>query len=281
MRKFTTANQQPPHLEVFLYKKRKGNMKLNENKQIIIAGPCALESREHAQSTVRGAGLLGISILRLNLWKPRTRPGFEGVGEKGIPWIQEVAEQGFTPAMEVITPQQADVLMEAVLAKFPHAALVLWIGSRNQNHLVQREIGQAVAGESRVSLMLKNQPWRDQDHWEGMAEHVQNGGATKEQLVLCHRGFAPQEKANSELRNVPDVEMALRVKEKLGLPLVLDPSHIGGKSALVKNLVREFSQIPEIDGQIIEVHPEPSSAATDTKQQLSWSELQELLEKKV
>lgn len=256
-------------------------MKINEKKQTIIAGPCALESRDHAHITMQQAGLLGISILRLNLWKPRTKPGFEGVGEKGIPWIQEAAEQGFTPAMEVITPLQAELLMEEVLAKFAHARLLLWIGSRNQNHLVQREIGQVIAGDPRASLMLKNQPWRDKEHWRGMVEHVKDGGASNDQLLLCHRGFAPWDKAKSQTRNVMDLDMALELKTEVGLPLVLDPSHIAGKKEQVKSLIKKLQTAEDVDGQIIEVHPDPEKAKTDASQQLHWSELGETLRKEV
>ncbi len=251
-----------------------------ENRQRIIAGPCALESREHAELTVDQAKKHGVQTIRMNLWKPRTRPGFEGVAKHGIPWVVAAAEQGITPAMEVIMPEHVDLLMEEILGKLPHATLLLWIGSRNQNHIIQRDIGKAVAGEPRVELMIKNQPWRDINHWGGIVSHVLHGGAAEEQLLLCHRGFAPWSKGLDEMRNIPDMEMALSLKRTLGIPLIMDPSHIGGQVELVKKLIQEFSIIPEIDGQIIEVHPDPTQAKTDASQQLTWTELAELLPNK-
>ncbi|MEO8582089.1 MAG: hypothetical protein ABI425_05975 [Patescibacteria group bacterium] len=249
----------------------------NENAQRIIAGPCSLESEEHAKLTIEGAKNSGINTIRMNLWKPRTKPGFEGMGDNGVPWVREAAEQGLIPALEVIVPEHVDLLMEEVLAKVPHATLLVWIGSRNQNHIVQRDIGRAVAGEDRIELMVKNQPWRDKDHWRGIVEHAIDGGAALRQMLLCHRGFAPWDKSSSETRNILDWEMAADLKNELGIPLIMDPSHIGGKSEKVKELIKQFSLLPGIDGQIIEVHPEPQSALTDAKQQLTWSELNSLI----
>lgn len=249
-------------------------MNRNRLEKQIIVGPCALESREHAQETIRNAQALGIQTIRMNLWKPRTRPGFEGVGKHGLPWVKEAAEQGMTPAMEVITAEHAELVMNAVL-RHPHTTLLLWIGSRNQNHLVQQQIGQAVAGEPRVNLMLKNQPWKDETHWKGIVEHVIHGGADPSQLLLCHRGFAPQ--SETSLRNAPDLAMAERMRNELNLPMILDPSHIGGKKDLVIKLAQEFAHLPWVDGQIIEVHPNPNEAKTDAKQQLSWEDLAALL----
>lgn len=252
-------------------------MNNTHKEQIIIAGPCAAESREQVQTTVTNAKAAGISIARMNLWKPRTRPGFEGVGEQGLPWTREAAEQGITPAMEVILPKHLELLMEEILVHVPHATLLVWIGSRNQNHIVHRELGRLIAGESRVSLMVKNQPWRDEGHWNGIIEHVLDGGATINQLLLCHRGFTPWDKSQTPMRNVPDLEMAEQLRNELGIPMIMDPSHIGGSKEFVKKLAIQFARLPWVDGQMIEVHPNPEHAKTDAKQQLTWSDLVELL----
>lgn len=244
--------------------------------KLIIAGPCALESQEHGEITVAQAHQSGIQTVRMNLWKPRTQPGFEGVGEAGLPWVVEAAQSGLEVAIEVMNAEQAELVMEEVLGKVPHATLLLWLGARNQNHLIQREVGGVIAGEDRVRLMLKNQPWRDEAHWVGMVEHVVSGGANQDQLLLGHRGHAPQDKATAPMRNIPDLEMAQRVRAELALPLIMDPSHIGGSVALVKQLASEYALEDWIDGQIIEVHPDPKNAKTDAQQQLTWDELREL-----
>lgn len=243
----------------------------NKEKKLIL-GPCALESRRHMHQTVANAQQRGIEIARLNLWKPRTKPGYEGVGEEGLPWITEASEAGITPAMEVLLPNHVELLLNAVAQ-----SLVVWIGSRNQNHLVLRDIGMAVAGEDRIKLMVKNQPWRDKNHWRGMIEHLLCGGASQEQIWLCHRGFAPWDKSDTPLRNIPDWKMAEELRTETGLPMIADPSHIGGKREKVKLLMKELLDVPWVDGIIAEVHPDPDHAVTDIGQQMSWSDIDELL----
>lgn len=246
---------------------------MNEN--IIIAGPCAVESLDQVQKTIAGALELEIDTIRLNLWKPRTTPGFDGVGAAGISWVKEAVHQNLRVAMEVLLPEHAEFLMNEILAIHPQATLLLWIGSRNQNHLVQRDIGSAVAGENRVKLMIKNQPWKSKDHWIGILQHVQSGGAHLEQLLMCHRGHAPS--GITQLRNIPDWEMAMEVKKDTGVPMLIDPSHIGGRQDLVQQIALEAAQLPFADGQIIEVHPDPLTAMTDKRQQLDWDQMTELV----
>lgn len=250
---------------------------MKKTEQLIIAGPCALESLEHAKITISNAKNLGITHVRANLRKPRTEPGFDGVGKIGIPWLQEIASQDLVPSLEVLHAREVDMLMEEILGKVPHSALLVWLGSRNQNHDIQQEIGKAVAGESRIKVMIKNQPWRDEAHWRGIAKHLATGGADKSQLLMCHRGFAPWDKSETNMRNIPDLDMALKVKIETGLPMILDPSHIGGQRGIVVGLIGQFLELPWVDGQIIEVHPNPDQARTDAKQQLTWEILADTL----
>lgn len=247
---------------------------------IIIAGPCALESRDIALQTAEAAKERNINIVRLSLWKPRTKPDFEGVGEEGIPWLIEVAEMGLIPATEVMLPTDAEVVIDSIVKNTPEVKLLIWLGARNQNHRIQKEIGRVVAGESRVMLMIKNQPWADQGHWEGIIDHVLSGGASEEQLLICHRGFFP---GTGGLRNNPDFEMAMDVKQKTGLPMIIDPSHIGGSVPNVLSVVKEAINFKSgsvgFDGLIVEVHPNPEQALTDKNQQLTWDEFDQVLEK--
>jgi 3-deoxy-D-arabino-heptulosonate 7-phosphate (DAHP) synthase len=179
--------------------------------------------------------------------------------------------------MEVMLPEHVERLKQEVLAYANDVALLLWIGSRNQNHLVQRQIAAAVKGIDHIKLMIKNQPWREMKHWAGIVSHVQDEGLPKEQLLLCHRGFAPWDKEQSELRNIPDLPMAEQIKSELQLPMILDPSHMGGAVHLVKQLARDFIDCDWVDGLMIEVHPCPEQALTDGQQQLTWEELRSLL----
>ncbi|MEK7532900.1 MAG: hypothetical protein AAB542_00540 [Patescibacteria group bacterium] len=264
-------------------------MKNIERSLQIIAGPCAAESRGQMLATAEAALSRGIDTVRMSLWKPRTRPGFEGIGNRGIPIFLEIAAMGIRPATEVLLPKQAEAVLNGTIGKDSNARVLLWLGSRNQNHLIQRDIGSVVANNPRVQLMIKNQVWKDRAHWEGIVEHVVAGGASPDQLLLCHRGFGPP---SARLRNPPDMKLALEVKDAItkahgrDVPLILDPSHIAGKSP--ENVMRVAFKLSGqrlavdgrtlgIDGMIIETHPNPETAQTDKNQQLSWHQLDGLL----
>jgi chorismate mutase len=251
------------------------NQKPTQNMKIIIAGPCAAETREQILEVIDQAKKREIDFVRSCLWKPRTRPGFDGLAEKGITLLTEIAHAGLNPATEVLTPEQAQLVIDQVLSEAPESNLLLWIGSRNQNHLMQREIARIAAKEQRVFLMIKNQPWFSQDHWEGIIEHALDGGISHEKLILCHRGFVSSMLHPDGYRNKPEFDMAMRVKEKTGLPMIFDPSHIGGSAVNVAKVTLE-AQNHAFDGVIVEVHPDPKQALTDAKQQLTWTEFDNL-----
>jgi len=247
------------------------------SKKIIIAGPCAAESEEQIEIAVREAGKRGVDFMRVNLWKPRTRPGFEGLGEDGLPLLAKVAKAGINPGLEVIMPEHAAMAMKAVLPVLPDGGqLLLWIGARNQNHVVQHGIARVCAADPRVVLMVKNQPWPNEAHWEGVVEHVLAGGISKDNLLNCHRGFAPTGDNPQGFRNVPDFAMMDRVKAKTGIPVIYDPSHMGGT---VPNVfaIGKMAAGQGIDGVIVEVHHDPANAKTDKTQQVTWTEFDELL----
>lgn len=244
--------------------------------QIFIVGPCAVESRRQVLETAENCLELGIDFMRLSLWKPRTKPGFEGIGDAGIDLVVEAAKMGINPAVEPIIPEHAAKIADAVLTRAPRAKLLLWIGARNQNHFIQREIARIAARDDRIYLMVKNQIWSSEKHWEGIVEHALSGGIKKSRLLLCHRGFAPNGNNPQDYRNVPDYDMALRMKQKTGLPLIFDPSHTGGSVEKVFQIVRDAAG-HSFDGFIVEVHPSPKTALSDASQQLTWKEFRELL----
>lgn len=254
---------------------------MNKHKQIIknsiiIAGPCAAESREQIAASITEAKKRSVDFLRVSLWKPRTKPGFDGLGETGIPLLIEAVKRGVNPATEVMLPKHAKAVINAVLPILKNGRLLLWIGSRNQNHHVQKEIALVVSRDKRVILLVKNQPWADEAHWEGIVEHVLSGGISKENLILCHRGFGPNGHNPLGLRNLPDYEMSMRIKMKTGLPMVFDPSHTGGSVPNVLKLAKEASSY-DFDGVMVEVHPDPINALTDAKQQLTWEQFDKLI----
>ncbi|MFA6081369.1 MAG: hypothetical protein WC741_03090 [Patescibacteria group bacterium] len=252
---------------------------MKTKQRIIIAGPCAAESREQVINCAVALKKQGIKIMRASLWKPRTAPGFEGVGAKGISWLAEVTNMGITVATEILLPHQLTQLIRGINKKGDLGKVLLWIGSRNQNHLIQREIARIIKEKmpKTVKLLVKNQAWSDERHWLGIVDHVIGSGISPKRLILCHRGFSPNGQNNPNcFRNLPDFEMAMRIKEKTGLSTLVDPSHIGGT---VKNVfkVMKIAEEFDFDGMMIEVHPTPIEAKSDAKQQLTFSELDKLL----
>jgi 3-deoxy-D-arabino-heptulosonate 7-phosphate (DAHP) synthase len=246
-------------------------------KPIIIAGPCAAESEAQIDIAIAQAQKRSISFMRVNLWKPRTKPGFDGLGESGLGLVVKVAEAGLNPGLEVILPEHVSKVVDAVL---PHlqqnGKLLLWIGARNQNHYIQKEIAALASQDPRIYLMVKNQPWPNEEHWEGIIEHVLSAGIPKDNLLTCFRGFSPHGSNPLGLRNIPDFEMAMRIKEKTGVPMVFDPSHTGGSVPNVFEMQRQAAEY-DFDGTIVEVHHDPPHALTDQKQQLTWEQFDELL----
>lgn len=243
---------------------------------LIIAGPCAAESKEQILAAIGEAKKRNVDFIRISLWKPRTKPGFEGLGEDGLELLVAAARAGVNPATEVIMPEHAKIAMTAVFSAVPRARLMLWIGSRNQNHYIQREIARVAARDKRVILMVKNQPWTSEDHWEGIVGHVLSGGINKERVVLCHRGFTPNGHNPHGYKNIPDYAMAMRIKEKFNLPMIFDPSHTGGAVKKVLHITSEAASY-DFDGIIVEVHPNPKQAITDAEQQLTWKEFDQLV----
>lgn len=250
--------------------------KISKNKSIIIAGPCAAESTEQILTCIKEAKRRKVDFMRMSLWKPRTKPGFDGLGEKRIDLLVQAAKLGVNPATEVLIPEHAKLVMRTVFKKVSDTKLLLWIGSRNQNHYIQKEIARVAARDKRVILLIKNQPWLSEDHWEGIIGHVLDGGISKDQLILCHRGFAPNGVNPFRYRNVPDYPMAMRIRNKTGLPMVFDPSHTGGSVPNVLRAAKEAAKYA-FDGVMVEVHHRPKDALTDAKQQLTWSEFDTLL----
>jgi 3-deoxy-D-arabino-heptulosonate 7-phosphate (DAHP) synthase len=248
---------------------------------IVIAGPCSAESDEQMDIAIEEASKREVDFVRCNLYKPRDIPAFDGLGEKGAHLLGKVARAGLNPALEVMMPEHVDMAMESAL---PHlragGKLLLWIGARNQNHIIQDEIAKRASKDDRVWLMVKNQPWVAERHWKGILTWVLDAGMPAERLLNCYRGYTPSygDKNPEGFRNLVNFEEAMRVKEATGIPMLFDPSHTGGT---VENVLKmsELSAKFDFDGMIIELHHDPEHAFTDAKQQLTWQQYDQLLEK--
>jgi chorismate mutase len=145
--------------------------------------------------------------------------------------------------------------------------------------MLQRDIAKRTLEEmpKDTKLMIKNQPWIDPLHWIGIVEHAISVGFPKERLLICHRGFSTNKRENVHgYRNLPDHGEAMYVKEVTGIPMLLDPSHIGGTRENVVKVIKDAMKL-NYDGMIIEVHPNPAQAKTDAKQQLTVELLSDIL----
>lgn len=257
------------------------NQAKSNRKPMLVAGPCSAEGREQIMFSIEQAKARNVDFVRISLWKPRTKPGFDGLKEEGISLLTEAAQMGVNPGTEILVPSQAQAVMDGVLPSLgENGKLLLWIGARNQNHYVQQEIARVAAQDARVHLMLKNQPWHSESHWEGIVDHALEGGMAAENLILCHRGFTPDvhHPNPAGLRNVADNEMAMRIREKTNLTMLLDISHIAGAVDKLDEVAMEGAEF-DYDGMVIEVHPNPRFAWTDAKQQITWEQLDEMLGK--
>lgn len=136
------------------------------NKHILIAGPCALESRSQLKGSIQALKQFDVPIFRASLWKPRTKHEWDGIGIAGIPMlIEETLNEGLIPATEVIMAKHAESIVDVLEKVDPTAKMVLWIGARNQNHFELAEIGRVIAqGPEGIYLMFKNQMWEEEGH---------------------------------------------------------------------------------------------------------------------
>ncbi len=223
----------------------------------LIAGPCAVETEEQTLAAARMARDAGAMILRGGAFKPRTSPyAFQGLGDKGLDILAGVAEEvGLPVVTEVVTPADVDLVASK--------ADMLQIGARNmQNFQLLREVG--LAGKP---VLLKRGLAATIDEWIMAAEYIAHQGNL--QVVLCERGIRTYEPMT---RNTLDLSAVPVVQSLTHLPVIVDPSHSGGKRDLVLPLARAGMAVGA-DGLIIDVHPRPETALCDGPQALKREDM--------
>jgi chorismate mutase len=242
---------------------------MEPKRPIVIAGPCSAESEEQVMSTGRALAAQGIKIFRAGIWKPRTKPGgFEGVGVIGLPWLQRLkAETGMYTAVEVATKAHVD-------AALAFGVDILWIGARTTaNPFAMQEIADALKGHD-VPVLIKNPVNPDLELWIGGIERIYGAGIRR--IGVIHRGFSSYDK--KIYRNLPSWHIPIELHRRLpNLPIICDPSHIGGKRELIAPLAQQAMDLG-FDGLIIESHCDPDCAWSDAKQQVTPETLQVILE---
>jgi len=235
----------------------------------ICAGPCSAETEAQTYETAKQLQACGIRLFRASLWKPRTRPGtFEGVGEEGLPWLRRIeTELGMQALTEVASPSHVESALRAGLHTF-------WIGARTTaSPFAIADLAEALRG-TEVTLLVKNPLNPDIELWEGALMRFHHAGIT--QIGAVHRGFSTYGKGqyrNTPLWQIP-IELSRRHPE---LTILSDPSHIAGRRELVP-VVSRASMEMNFSGLMVEVHPHPDEAWSDSAQQLTPVALVSLLD---
>ncbi len=227
---------------------------------LLIAGPCSAESRDQVLATAAALQDAGVSLFRAGVWKPRTRPGsFEGHGEKALPWLAEVRERfSFRVGAEVGNAKHVESALQ-------HKLDFVWIGARTTpNPFAVQEIAQALAGTD-IPVFVKNPVSPDLGLWQGALERFAAVGLTR--IGAIHRGFSSSEARG--YRNAPLWRIPIEFKRCFPqVPMICDPSHIGGRRDLIYPIAQEALDIL-YHGLMIEVHPAPDNALSDAGQQLT------------
>ena len=236
-------------------------IKIGDGTPVVMAGPCAVESREQLLETAQLIKEGGAQFIRGGAYKPRTSPyAFQGLEEEGLKYLAEAREKmGLAVVTEV-------TVVEAVDTVAAYADL-LQVGARNmQNFGLLKAVGRA--GKP---VMLKRGLAATIDEWLNAAEYIMNEGNPN--VILCERGIRTYE---TYTRNTFDISAIPAIKHLSHLPIIADPSHGTGKWRMIKP-VSLASIAAGADGLIIEVHPNPARALSDGPQSLTPENYRDLM----
>ena len=248
------------------------NLPGSDNRPLVIAGPCSAETEEQVMQTAKELANKGIKIFRAGVWKPRTKPGgFEGMGEEALPWLQEVKkETGMLIGTEVATPKHVEAALNAGLD-------MLWVGARTTaNPFAVQELADSLKGVD-IPIFVKNPVNPDIELWVGALERINGAGITR--LAAIHRGFSSIDQ--KLYRNAPMWHLPIELHRRYpNLPIVCDPSHIGGRRDLIAPLSQQAMDMG-FEGLIVESHCNPDCALSDAKQQVQPDVLNFILDRLV
>ncbi|MBQ1666292.1 MAG: 3-deoxy-7-phosphoheptulonate synthase, partial [Bacteroidaceae bacterium] len=189
---------------------------IEPKRPLIIAGPCSAETEEQVMDTARQLANNGIKIFRAGVWKPRTKPGgFEGNGEKALPWLKRVKEEtGMLTATEVATPAHVELALK-------YGIDILWVGARTTaNPFAVQELADSLRGVD-IPVLVKNPVNPDLELWIGALERINGAGIKR--LAAIHRGFSSYDK--KIYRNLPMWQIPIELHRRVQNMLILcDPS---------------------------------------------------------
>jgi chorismate mutase len=240
-----------------------------DNYPFIIAGPCSAESEEQVMATAAFLKTTGnVNLVRAGIWKPRTRPGtFSGAGVKALKWLQRIqSEFNLRVTVEVASPKHVEACLK-------HGVDVIWLGARTvSNPFSVEELSEALRGVD-IPVLIKNPLSPDIDLWQGAVERIYAAGIRR--IAAVHRGFSPFER--TLYRNMPKWEIPIELRQRIiNLPVICDPSHISGRSDFVPEISQKALDLT-MSGLMIEVHPNPAEALSDSAQQLNFDQFRSLM----
>lgn len=248
------------------------NLPGSDNRPLVIAGPCSAETEEQVMETAKALANKGIKIFRAGVWKPRTKPGgFEGMGEEALPWLQRVKQEtGMLIGTEVATPKHVEAALNAGLD-------MLWVGARTSaNPFAVQELADSLKGVD-IPVFVKNPVNPDIELWIGALERINRAGITR--LAAIHRGFSSIDQ--KLYRNAPMWHIPIELHRRCpNLPIICDPSHIGGRRDLIAPLSQQAMDMG-FEGLIVESHCNPDCAWSDANQQVMPDVLNFILDRLV
>ena len=238
------------------------HLEIGGNEATVIAGPCSIESREQVMQTAEFVKKAGAVMLRGGAYKPRTSPyDFQGLGVEALKILRAAGTEYDLPTVtEVMSEEDVDLVCDY--------ADMLQVGARNmQNFALLKKLAKV-----NKPILFKRGAAATVQEWLSAAEYLLYGG--NENVVLCERGI---KSFDSATRNTLDLASVALIKELTHLPVIVDPSHATGRRTLI-SAVSKAAIAVGADGLIVEVHPNPPKALSDSEQQLPFSEFSELIQ---
>ncbi len=232
----------------------------DEDKFLVIAGPCAVEDEAQMLETAKFLRKLGVNVLRGGAFKPRTSPdSFQGLAREGLDILSRAKDEtGISIVTELLDPEYTEDVLKV--------ADIIQIGSRNcQNFPLLRKVGRMDK-----PVMLKRGFGNTIDEFLNAARYITNEG--NKRVILVERGIRTFEQST---RFTLDISAIPVIQERVNLPVLVDPSHSAGVARYVPPLARAGVAVGS-DGLLIEVHPNPKMAKSDSRQQLTFPQFETL-----
>ncbi|MCI0183249.1 MAG: bifunctional 3-deoxy-7-phosphoheptulonate synthase/chorismate mutase [Acidibacillus sp.] len=236
-------------------------IEIGGGKPIVVAGPCSVETPEQMEKVGAELQAQGILVMRGGAFKPRTSPyDFQGLGEPGLRMLKQIGQKyGMAVVSEIVSPNDVEMAIQYVD--------MIQVGARNMQNF---ELLKAV-GSTRVPVLLKRGLSATIEELIYAAEYIASRG--NEKIVLCERGIRTYEKAT---RNTLDISAVPILKQETHLPVLVDVTHSTGRKDIMTPVAKAALAVGA-DGVMVEVHPDPTVALSDAKQQMNFAEFESFM----